>query len=343
MNAQELFQTDTQRMNTMTGSATGLPNTYAVEIVAPDLSAYAAGNTGVPYVWTFDSGRSGPHVAVTALVHGNELCGAVALDWLLRMDLRPRQGKLSLVFVNMAAFERFDPQAPDGSRWVDEDFNRLWGEGVLADPVRPVSQEVLRARQLLPWLCTVDLLLDLHSMQHKTEPLTIAGPTEKGRRLADAMGWPAIVVSDHGHAEGVRMRDFGDFANPASPRNAVLVECGQHWEADSIEVAKDSVTGFLRHTGVVAADFGAERMAQRPAQAPRRFYQVSGAVTIKTPAFRFAQDWRGFEHLPQGTLIGHDGDEAVLAPHEPTVLIMPTRRLWPGKTAVRLAYPVANA
>jgi hypothetical protein len=48
----------------------------------------------------------------------------------------------------------------------------------------------------------------------------------------------------------------------------------------------------------------------------------------------------GFEQLPAGTLIGHDGDEPVLAPHDPTVLIMPSRRLWPGKTAVRLAYPV---
>jgi succinylglutamate desuccinylase len=274
------------------------------------------------------------------LVHGNELCGAVALDWLLRLNLRPHQGKLSLVFVNVAAFEQFDPLVPDGSRWVDEDFNRLWGEGVLSDPVRPVTQEVLRARQLLPWLSTVDLLLDLHSMQHKTEALTIAGPTDKGRQLACDIGWPAIVVSDKGHAEGVRMRDFGDFANPASPRNAALVECGQHWETESIEVAKDCVTGFLRHTGVVPVDFAQERMAKRPSRLPQRVYQVSGPVTIKTDSFRFAQDWRGFEHLAKGSLIGHDGDEAVLAPHEPTVLIMPTRRLWPGKTAVRLAFPV---
>jgi predicted deacylase len=245
-----------------------------------------------------------------------------------------------LVFVNVAAFEQFDPLVPDGSRWVDEDFNRLWGEGVLSDPVRPVTQEVLRARQLLPWLSTVDLLLDLHSMQHKTEALTIAGPTDKGRQLACDIGWPAIVVSDKGHAEGVRMRDFGDFANPASPRNAALVECGQHWETESIEVAKDCVTGFLRHTGVVPVDFAQERMAKRPSRLPQRVYQVSGPVTIKTDSFRFAQDWRGFEHLAKGSLIGHDGDEAVLAPHEPTVLIMPTRRLWPGKTAVRLAFPV---
>ena len=57
----------------MTDSATGLPNPYAVEITAPDISAYAAGNTGLPYVWTIDSGVSGPHAAVTALVHGNEM------------------------------------------------------------------------------------------------------------------------------------------------------------------------------------------------------------------------------------------------------------------------------
>ncbi|MFM1855544.1 MAG: hypothetical protein RLZ83_853, partial [Pseudomonadota bacterium] len=50
---------------------------------------------------------------------------------------------------------------------------------------------------------------------------------------------------------------------------------------------------------------------------------------------------RGFEQLHRGTVIGHDGDEPVIAPHEPTVLIMPSRRLWPGKTAVRLAYPVS--
>jgi len=324
----------------MASSATGLPNPYAVEIVAPDLSAYATGNTGLPYLWTFDSGISGPHVAVTALVHGNELCGAVALDWLFRMDLRPAQGKLSLVFVNIAAFEQFDPREPDGSRWVDEDFNRLWGQGVLRDTARPVTHEVRRARQILPWLTTVDLLLDLHSMQHKTEALTIAGPTDKGRQLANAIGWPAIVVCDKGHAEGVRMRDFGDFADPASPRNAALVECGQHWEAESIEVAKDCVTGFLRYTGVAPVDFAQERMATRPARSPQRVYQVSGPVTIKTEAFRFEQDWRGFEHLPKGSVIGHDGDEAVLAPHEPTVLIMPSRRLWPGKTAVRLAFPV---
>ena len=231
---------------------------------------------------------------------------------------------------------------PDGSRWVDEDFNRLWAPGVLSDPKRPVTHEVRRARELQPWLETVDYLLDIHSMQHKTEALIIAGPLKKGQQLACDIGWPAVIVCDEGHAEGMRMRDFGDFGDPGSFRNAALVECGQHWESESIEVAKDCAVGFLRHTGVVAPDFQADRMNERPKRSERRIFRVSGPVTIKTSNFKFAQDWRGFEHLPKGTLIGHDGDEPVHAPHDTTVLIMPSRRLWVGKTAVRLAYPVPD-
>lgn len=324
----------------MTSSATGLPNLYAVELGPPDISAYAPGNTGVPHVWTFDSGAAGPHVALTAVVHGNEPCGAIALDWLLRMDLRPVRGKLSFAFVNVAAYAAFDPATPDATRWIEEDFNRLWGPGVLDDPDRRVTPEVVRAREIRPWLATVDLLLDIHSMQHKTQPLIIAGPAAKGRRLARDIGWPGIVVTDQGHAEGMRMRDWRGFSDPASPRNAALVECGQHWESEAAEVAKDCATGFLRATGAVAPDFGVERMAGRPPRPAPTFYEVSGPVTIETDAFRFAEDWRGFEHLEQGRLIGWDGARAIHAPHDPTVLIMPSRRLWPGKTAVRLARPI---
>jgi hypothetical protein len=138
---------------------------------------------------------------------------------------------------NVAAFARFDFDDPDRSRYIDEDFNRLWGPGVLDDPSRPVTAEVARAREIRPWLDMVDVLLDIHSMQHKTVPLTIAGWQPRGRALAQSVGRPAIVVSDRGHAEGVRMRDYAGFSDPASRRNAMLVECGQHWEAPAADVA----------------------------------------------------------------------------------------------------------
>ena len=80
---------------------------YPIEIEPVDISAYKVGNTGVPYVTTFDSGTPGPHVMVMALTHGNELCGAITLDYLLRNDIRPIQGKLTFGFHNVAAYKGF--------------------------------------------------------------------------------------------------------------------------------------------------------------------------------------------------------------------------------------------
>ena len=101
-------------------------STLTFELAQPDIGAWRAGNTGVEGVWSFDSGRPGRHVMVSALIHGNELCGAWALKGLLEAGVRPAQGRLTLVFANLTAFDRFDPAHHDASRFVDEDLNRQW-------------------------------------------------------------------------------------------------------------------------------------------------------------------------------------------------------------------------
>ncbi len=104
---------------------------YPVELDAPDIEVYRTGNTGVEFVTTFDSGTAGPHGMINALTHGNEICGAIALDALLKADVRPVQGKLTLGFINHMAFHTFDPQAPDLSRFVDEDHPDLLNGTIL--------------------------------------------------------------------------------------------------------------------------------------------------------------------------------------------------------------------
>src|SRR5260221_10479897 len=90
---------------------------YPVELPPPDIAPYRTGNTGIPYVTTFDSGRPGPHVLVNAVTHGNELCGAIAVDYLFRESIRPTRGKLTLAFANVAAFLSFDATKPSASRF----------------------------------------------------------------------------------------------------------------------------------------------------------------------------------------------------------------------------------
>lgn len=307
---------------------------YPVEIDPPDISGYRDGNTGVAYVTTFDAGLAGPHVMVNALTHGNELCGAFALDFLFRRRVRPRRGRLTLAFANVAAYETFDPANPGAARFLDEDFNRLWDRDTLDGPRDSV--ELGRARELRPIVDKVDFLLDIHSLQHPNAPLMLCGAMARGRRLAFALGAPATVVSDRGHAAGRRLRDYGGFSHPRSRKNALLVECGQHWRQETMATAIEIALRFLAHLEVIEPAW-ARRFLPAAAPAPQRLIEVTAAVTVTTDCFAFTEPFLGDEVVPRaGTVIAHDGERTIRTPYDDCVLVMPSRRLWPGQTAVRL-------
>lgn len=305
-----------------------------VEIMAPDIESFRDGGTGIPFTTSWDSGVPGPHVLVTALVHGNELCGAHAATFLNERGIRPRRGRLSIALCNVDAYRRFDPLNPTASRYVDEDFNRVWDVATLNGP--RTSVELRRARELRPFIDAADLLLDVHSMQTTAQPLMLAGPLAKGLALARQVGVPELVVVDRGHAAGRRMRDYSGFGDPSSPRNALLVECGQHWTKLAVEVAIETTLRFLVTAGAIdAADAAPHLPATRPA--PQRVVEVTQAVTVSTPDFAFAEDYVGLEVIPRaGTAIARDGAAEIRTPYDDCVLIMPSKRLAPGQTAVRL-------
>jgi predicted deacylase len=308
---------------------------YPTEFPVPDLARYRRGNSGIDYVHTFDSGRPGPHVMINALTHGNEVCGAYAVDQLFRWETRPARGKLTLSFANVDAFCRFSSERPAATRWVDEDLNRVWSDDKLDGP--GASSELARARELRPVVAAADLLFDLHSMHLPAPPVTIAGLHPKGRELARRLGLPAFVISDSGHASGARMRDYGGFGDPASPKNALLVECGQHGEANAATIALGASLAFLREAGIMGDEFF--EMHPAPARLAQRFIQVTHAVTIRSGRFEFVQRYTGMETIEHaGTVIAHDGGEPVTTPYDDCVLVMPAplRYVRAGLTAVRL-------
>ncbi len=307
--------------------------TPAIELGSRDIGAYRVSNTGIAYVTSFDSGRAGPHVMINALTHGNEVCGAHALCFLFESGVRPVRGRLTLSFANVAAYEHFDADSPFDARFVDEDFNRVW-DGDVLDGSRD-STELARAREMRPLVDTVDYLLDLHSTALPNLPMLLCGMQDKGLAFARAIGYPAQVVIDAGHAAGRRLRDYGPFDDPESPRTALLVECGQHFGKPAKDVAIETTLRFLRHCGVVDPGFVEAHLRAEPA--PQVVTRVTEAVTIESDDFVFARDFAGFEVVPKaGTLIARDGGTEVRTPYDDCVMVMPARDLKQGLTAVRL-------
>jgi predicted deacylase len=300
---------------------------YPIEIDPPDIERYRRGSAGVDFVHVLDSGMPGPNVMIQALTHGNEFCGAIALKKLLDENPPVKKGKLTLAFANVAAFARFNRDDPDRARYIDEDYNRVWGDDVLLGTRD--SAELRRARELRPFVDAADLLLDLHSMHEPCRPIMVCAKSEKSVALARRMGAPADLLLDTGHPAGLRMMERGGFADPASPRTAVLIECGQHWAKSSVGVAVDTCARFLAVTGLLEKSFPSIN---------QKVIRVTEPVVAKTMAFRFASPWQGLELVKKaGSLVATDDGKEWRTPYDDCIMVMPSvRHLKPGTTMVRL-------
>lgn len=299
----------------------------ALDLPVPDLGAWREGNEEAEGIWHFDSGLPGKHVMLSALVHGNELCGAWALKGLLEAGVRPQHGRLTLAFCNLQAFDRFDPARPGAARCVDEDLNRQWTDARIN---AGDSSECRRAAQLRPYVARADWLLDIHSTHEPCTPLLLMGTHSRNLALARALHSPAHVVMDSGQTDGVRMRDYGRFGLPdgdAPGTRSLLVECGFHGDPASRAVAQDQCVRFLALSGVVEEGELARLLpGWKLPDAPRQWaLEVSETVVASSSAFRFHIPLTHLQVIEKaGTAIGDNDGRPVATPHDNCVLVLPS-------------------
>jgi predicted deacylase len=317
---------------------TTTPSTLKVELSAPDISAYRQSNVGIDYVTRMDSGKPGPHVIVQALTHGNELSGAITLDYLFKQKFQPVCGVVSFIFANVAAYALWDPQNPDGNRYVEEDFNRVWSDEVLNG--QRDSVELRRARELVAYIDTADFLLDLHSMSAPSAPLMVCGVRPKGGQksvnLSAKIGLPEWLMMDTGHANGLRMIERAAFGDPHKHNTAILLEAGQHWEKACEQIARETTLKFLKVTGVADAQWIDARCSLPPVE--QKVVQVTEGYAAKSLDFEWLDIYNGLEVIEQaGKALAEDAGHTVRSPYDNAVLVMPTRskRFAVGNTMVR--------
>mgnify|MGYP000055644648 FL=1 len=302
---------------------------FAVRLAAPDLRPWLGGNCGIAGAWSFTAPEPGPHLALFALTHGNEIAGAIVLNQMLSAGIRPQRGRLSFVFANLDAFQAFDPENPIATRYLEEDLNRLWGEDRLRGARN--SREMRRVRELLPLVESVDVLVDLHSMLWPSDALTLASETDASISLGLALGTPRLTVADPGHSAGRRLVDHARFTAPGSTAAAVLVEAGQHWEGATVDAMAQTARRALGHYGIAGR-------APAPLPEPPVLARVTETVTATSHNFMFLREFRGGDIIPKaGTVIAQDGAREIRTPHDDCILIMPTPVAPRGHTAVRLA------
>ena len=302
----------------------------------------------------------GPRLIVLGAVHGNETCGTKAIGRVLEeIDA----GRLEVATGMVTFVPITNPLAYAlGQRAGDRNLNRN-----LFPNDRPVDFEDHIANWLCPLLARHEVLLDLHSTRAPTQPFALVGPpnnsgriepfkhAERERGLAKRLGVSRFVQGWLStYAVGVERRAREAAAKGATTSNAdprygvgtteymraqggcaVTLECGQHADATSPEIAYRAIRNTLDFLGITAG-------ASPPAVEKYEALHIHEVIDKAHADDRFSREWSSFDRLSAGELIGtrHDGTP-VTAPRDGWILF-PDVGAQPGHEWFYLAEPIAE-
>ncbi|CAH1668309.1 M14 family metallopeptidase [Chelatococcus asaccharovorans] len=296
-----------------------------------DLSPFAQGAGGIPYAFTFDSGRAGPHVLVTCLAHGNEPGGLEAVVTLLERGIRPVIGRLSLAICNVAAHAATNGVDPYGTRFIEDDFNRLWDDAILDSDRRSV--ELDRARQLRPLIASADVLLDLHATPYEATPYFVLKPGSRAAALADRIGQPHTrFVFNTGSVHSPTLTNYKQFSDPAGTAVGLTVECGLFFARSSADVALSTIGKLLAIHGLISEETAASLSVWRDPSA-RRLITVEETQMVQTADVRLLSCPGDFVAYTKGEIAAFDGEAPIRAPFDGAVPLWVKQTFVAGDTA----------
>lgn len=266
----------------------------------------------------------GPRLIVTGAVHGNEVCGTRAIR---RVLAEIEAGALVIARGSVTFVPVCNPLAYQLGRRVGE---RNLNRALIPTP-QPREYEDHIANWLCPLLAAHDGLLDLHSFQASGQPFVMVGPLDnhgeiepfdqaaKEEALVRVLGVQRAVDGWlDTYARGVARRQSTALAEGVAPGTldlhprygvgtteymrsqggwALTLECGQHEDPQSPEVAYRAIRNTLAHL----------QLTDEPAPAPVPAIEalaIHEVVDKQQADDRFARDWQSFDAVRAGELIG---------------------------------------
>ena len=305
----------------------------------------------------FKSPLPGPHILVTAAVHGNETAGTFAMTRLIRQieqgEIQLQGGALTLIPVTNPKAYRLNRRAGD------RNLNRR-----LAPVDQPEQYEDYVANWLCPILAEHDGLLDLHTFQSGDQPFALFGP-QNNQGTLEPFAQAAIeesIVQRLGcnrfvygwldtYSKGIERRAKEVQTGRFDAKNvdtdamygvgtteymrskggwAITLECGQHDDIHGREIAYQAIINTLILTGLIAGTTPA------PAKDP----QVLGLYNVFDRFHAndtFARPWKSFDAIANGELIATRADGNVITAEQDCLIVFPNMKSQPGQEWFYLA------
>lgn len=232
----------------------------------------------------------GPKSVIFAGIHGNEKCGVLAFEKVLK-DLDIENGEVTFVYGNPRAIEQ-------NVRFTEANLNRMFKPDKEITLDEKNSYEYDRAQYLKDFLNQADCLLDIHaSFTLDSKPFVICEPN--ANNIVQYLPFDLVVHGFDEHEPGGT-----DYYMNKIGKTGICVECGYLGDIKSTDIAVETIYSFLKAVGHIKSVLTA---------IDKNHISVYYLYHTKTDDFKIAKDFKDFEEILQGTLIAMDGDIEVRA------------------------------
>ena len=243
-----------------------------------------------------DLGDGEPEVAVVGAIHGDEPCGARAVERLLDAGIDPER-PVRLIVANEAALDA-------GERYLDADLNRAFP----GDP-DAAARETRLAAELLDALsgCTT---LAIHSTQSYAEPFAVI----------DSMDEVTRAVAPHLPVDAVIQTDAFTEGRLIEHPHTLEVEAGLQGSEGAADNAYWLARAFLAATGAISAP-GADDVVDAGGREDVSVFRLRDRIP-KPAADSYEVFARNFERVESGERFAAADGEPLLAdePFYPVLL-----------------------
>lgn len=264
----------------------------------------------------FHAETAGPRLLVFGAVHGDEVCGTLAIR---RIVPEFESGSIKLLKGRVTFVPVCNPRAyAQNVRYTERNLNRN-----LLPQAQPDCYEAVLGNLLCPLIQDCDVLLDIHSYHVGGPAFIFIDPADAANiAFASSLG-SDTVISNFADAIAKTGRSSGDAAAWSIGTTeyarmfgamSVTLECGQHLAPEAPEIAYQAILGALRHLGMIAGNV---------ATAAKPRHVVVESVVYRDDAGDFARPWQHLDNIKAGTLIATRANGEKLVAPKDSVIILP--------------------
>lgn len=259
----------------------------------------------------FQGPNPGPTTVILGGVHGHEIMALQAVREVAD-ELHSELGYEGIHAGRVLFLEAHQEAVRLGVRFVDQNLNRQFTKEALAGELDPKVREQKIARSLVRHFNRADYLLDLHTSDEATPPFLICQYTGIMAGLIKA------ILPDEARyvLSGLDGRHPGstDGYMYHKGKIGVCLECGSNKDSNSTKVGKTAIYRALHHLGHI-------RDPKVETNTTRKPILLEASFIHKTEHYfdpRVSRD--EFTWVTEGTFMGWDGDQEVIAPSDGYVI-----------------------